>query len=117
MCEIDFDADEACVKLSERDHVARVRHRCSSCGGWIQPGARYRAMFLASQDGPANEKACAECLPDLDTFGREHHVWVAPSGFDLALEDCIDQEPESRARWEPVLARMRERHRAARLIR
>jgi hypothetical protein len=114
MCEIEFDDDSACDKLSERDHVARVPHRCSSCGAMIHPGERYRALFLTSVDGPAHEKICPACLPDLEAFNRAHGVWVTPSSFDVLLEQCIEDEPDSRPRWEPVLEGIRQRNRIAR---
>jgi hypothetical protein len=116
MCEIDFDEDSACEKLSERDHTARVRHRCSSCGAVIAPGERYRALTVTSSDGLAYEKTCTACLPDLDAFNREHGVWITPSSFDVLIEQCIDDDPASRDRWEPVLEGIRRRNQRAREV-
>lgn len=36
------------VRVSE--HTARKRHRCAACGGSIQPGDRYRALFSLDED-------------------------------------------------------------------
>jgi hypothetical protein len=43
-------------------HTARKRHRCSECGGHIEPGNRYERAFGVWEEGPDVFKTCPRCL-------------------------------------------------------
>lgn len=62
-CYCDFDPPET---ISVRTHVAKIRHVCSECRGWILPGERY-ALTWGVWDGPPETfRRCPDCQSVLD---------------------------------------------------
>lgn len=61
--------------------VARKRHRCTSCGEWIEPGETYkRWASIETGDSPLTSKMHPECL--------EGHTQGAICGeFEYSLYD------------------------------
>lgn len=58
-----YDYDEQAKVWHEETRRARVRHRCTECGGPILPGENYERVRWISQDNDAGcYKTCQRCL-------------------------------------------------------
>jgi hypothetical protein len=112
MCEIDL---EPCDVFAETYHVARKIHRCSCCGGSIQPGARYLRTFGIFEGDMFVERGCLACGKEIARFSRAHEgIRFTPGTLDFVLEECIENEPESAKPWRAMQARIRARGTAPR---
>ncbi len=108
MCDLDYM--EEVSFWSETWRTARKGHRCTACGGEILPQERYVVHFSVYDGSAASEKICGLCYADRGEFAHEHESLIpVPSAFLDALEECVDEGPEERARWGPVLANIRTR--------
>lgn len=61
------------AELPSAEHAANRRHICDACGGWIEPGERYR-VHKWTEDGEfqvmkGHARAC--CQPEV---GSEHSI-------------------------------------------
>ena len=62
-CFCDYERPTA---YSERTHVARIRHACSECGGWITPGERYTSVWGVWEGETQVIKRCPDCQSVLE---------------------------------------------------
>lgn len=108
MCDVGFD-DDYQGAWSEREVTARKAHRCDSCDAAILAGERYLRHFSAYDGSVVSEKLCAACDKDRDLFGDAHDGYPIPSYFQEMLQECIAEEPESAAKWGPMLAALKAR--------
>ncbi len=56
------DPDARAETLTETVHTARIRHVCSECRGWIEPGERYEKTWGIWDGDPGTFKTCPDCL-------------------------------------------------------
>jgi hypothetical protein len=107
MCELEL---EPCEVWRETYRTARKEHRCSSCGGPIRGGEKYRDHFSIFEGHRTSQRACATCAADMDAFGKEHGTWPIPSHLAETLQECIaDGDEESERVWKPMLEALRAR--------
>lgn len=108
MCVIDL---EPCEVWSEKERTARKAHSCSCCGSAIHPGQRYLDHFSVYDGSATLQKACLPCRDDRKEFADEHDGMICNPGYFMEmLGDCItDEEPESDAKWSPMLDRITSR--------
>ena len=113
MCEIDMDS--WCELWSERAVRARKAHICSECRRAIDPGETYVVHFSKFEGDVSYGKICGTCESDRDQFRTAHNgAMYAPPAFDECLEQCIAEGDEESDRvWAPMLARLRDRRKAA----
>jgi hypothetical protein len=116
MCELYGDSDGPAF-YERTARCARKAHICDSCDGRIAAGERYFVeSFVAERGGKAeSQKCCSACDADRDTFSEAHddEFNPLPTYFREALWHCIAEEPESAARWQPMLDAMAGRKAAA----
>ena len=62
-CFCDYERPTA---YSERTHVARIRHACSECGGWIAPRERYTSVWGVWEGEVQVMKRCPDCQSVLE---------------------------------------------------
>jgi hypothetical protein len=112
VCDLDYMEE---VTLWREDwRTARKGHRCSACRGPVAPGERYVVHFSVFDGSAASEKICGLCYADRGEFAQDHESLIpVPSAFLDALVECVDEGPEEKARWGPVLDNMRARQVAA----
>src|SRR3954469_21289985 len=94
---------------------ARKRHVCDACDGVISPGEKYvvEAFVAERGDKAESQKCCLACDEIIDQFMAVHDSGPFPSYARSALKHCIDEEPESATRWQPMLDAMDARRKAA----
>ena len=114
MCVI--DGGERCEVFTETWRKARKAHTCDSCHGVIAPGVRYLVNFALFEGHASSEKLCAPCDADRKVFSDAHggNFIPSPSGFPELLQECVwegnrEGDPESKAKWEPMLETLRAR--------
>ncbi len=56
------DPDARPDTLTETVHKARIRHVCSECRGWIEPGEVYEKSWGVWDGEPDVFKTCPDCL-------------------------------------------------------
>lgn len=56
------DPDDRPDTLTETVHKARIRHVCSECRGWIEPGEVYEKSWGVWDGEPNVFKTCPDCL-------------------------------------------------------
>jgi len=123
MCVIDFD--EYCTIWNETERTARKQHKCSSCGGRIQPGEKYVDHFDVFEGEANHEKCCMACDVDRKEFGKAHEVSLGPGGWREYLDECIAEDSEydsdtdeyrpgeDAKRWIAMRERLKERRQRA----
>lgn len=111
MCFVDL---EPCQLWDERHRKARKPHRCSCCRREIRAGETYLIHFSVFEGMATTEKCCPECEADREIFAKAHDGTLCSPGWLVTMiGDCMSEEPESRAVWEPMLARIRARRNSA----
>jgi len=110
MCYIDLEPCEVWIETESR---ARKPHKCGCCGGVIRPGEVYVRHFSKFEGTVSAEKMCKPCEADRDEFAKAHDgMYSSPSYMPHLIHECIDEEPESREKWEPMLDRFKSRRTA-----
>jgi hypothetical protein len=104
MCVIDL---EPCAVWRETRRKARKEHRCSCCLRTIRAGEGYLAHFSVYDGDATSEKCCVDCERDRKAFAVAHDgMLCTPGNLAWMLVDCIGDEPETEARWGPLLTRI-----------
>jgi hypothetical protein len=103
MCYIDLEPCDVWEEI--RVNKARKEHRCSCCRRIIAVGESYLAHFSIFEHEACHEKLCADCEQDRKAFAEAHDAILCTPGYlPEMLESCIADEPESKEKWEPMLA-------------
>ena len=88
-CVCDWDPAEAYCKTTV---VARKRHSCSECFGWIEPGESYERVWGKWDGSQDTFKTCPDCLA-LRDWTKAHvpcFCWQHGSLRDDAREVITD---------------------------
>lgn len=106
---------------SERVHVARLRHACSECGGWIKPGERYTRIWGVWDGEVATLRRCPDCQAVLDWMNAHQpcFCWGHTTLLSEAREamwwlNDTEHVPGMRIEMGRLLVRCRRRGRLAR---
>ena len=113
MCEIYYDGD-SWDAFTHSMRKARRQHVCMSCRATIAIGEVYHYTSYVYDHSAGSEKMCAECSRDRDEFGKAHAFYPGARSFEEYLSECVAEDDEGdRAKWLPMLERLRARRVAA----
>lgn len=85
---------------SEGHPVARKRHQCCECRGWIEPGEKYQRFSGVWEGSASTFKTCSDCEAFCKEANKEAHPdEYIPFGF---LADEWAWEPENKPRFLAV---------------
>ena len=117
-CFCDYERPSA---YRERTRVARIKHACSECGGWITPSERYMSVWGVWEGEAQSIKRCPDCQAVLDwmTAHQPCFCWghtnllsdARESMFYLAMTEYV---PGMQIEMGRLLVASRRRGRAAR---
>lgn len=71
--------------LRDTTQVARKTYQCGWCYSKIEPGTRYRRLFLLGDDGPYEWIECTDCTPLISPA----YDWAGGSWGDGITEDDL----------------------------
>jgi hypothetical protein len=114
MCDVGWDSDGPAF-FSRTERKARKQHACDACDGKIQPGERYvvESFVAARGERAESQKCCMPCDQIIEEFMLAHDSGPFPAYARSALKQCIDEEPETAPKWQPMLDEMDARRKAA----
>lgn len=70
MCMVDM-ADERVIVLHERQHKARIEHKCRECGRNIRVGEHYTVERYVFDGSATSHKTCSHCMVVRDWLSAE----------------------------------------------
>ena len=76
---------------TEREPLARKRHRCGECGRPILPGERYLYVFARFEGEPTSHKVCLDCRDGVCSWLSN---WCGGYLFEGTFEDCAEHMEE-----------------------
>jgi hypothetical protein len=85
----DYDGDGPTVR-SEVNPIARKPYSCSECRRAIEPGERYRRIFMVYDGDPLTHFTCRHCTVATEWLVLNCGGWV----FDHVLEDIEEHIKE-----------------------
>lgn len=102
---------EPCTLFEERTRRARKPHVCTICRNAILPKEEYKVHFSVFEGEVYSAKVCDACQRDREAFNREHgfEAYVQPAAFEGVVQECTYEGDEEKARWQPILDRIRAR--------
>lgn len=114
MCDVGWDSDGPAFYASAK-RKARKQHVCDACDGKILPGETYvvESFVFERGDKPDAQKCCMACEAIRDEFMVVHDSGPFAAYTRDALRRCIEEEPETAPKWQPLLDQMAERRKAA----
>lgn len=89
----DWDGDGIAPDIcTETNPVARKRHQCCECMGWIEPGERYQSVAGLWDGSWLTYRTCPDCA-DI----RNHFRAFGPWYYGSLRDDLFEARPRSNA--------------------